>query len=138
MRRNRWMVASLAAFAVVFVLDFIVHGWLLMGLYAQTASVWRPQAEAHGMMWMMSVGQLLFAGIFTLIYTKGYEAGKPGVGQGLRYGLLVGLLISISFISVWYVALPVPLALALGWAASGLVNCLSAGAVVGLLYRNDK
>ena len=138
MRQGRWLTASLAAFAVIFVLDFIMHGRLLMGLYEQTASVWRPQAEAHAMMWMMTAGQLLFAGLFTLIYSKGYETGKPGLGQGLRYGLLVGLLTSISFVSVWYVVLPIPLALALGWVASGLVNCLSAGTVVGLLYRNDK
>jgi hypothetical protein len=74
---KRWGIASLAAFVVIFVIDFIAHGRLLMGLYNQTASVWRPQVNAHKMMWLMTLGQICFAMIFTFIYTKGYESIKP-------------------------------------------------------------
>ena len=135
MNVKRCAMASLAAFAVIFVLDMIVHGHLLMGLYAATKSVWRPMEASHQKMWMMMLGQLFFAKIFVWIYTKGYEDGKPGLGQGLRYGFLVGLLVSISCVSVWYVVLPVPFKLALGWVFSGMADCIAAGAVVGLIYR---
>ena len=134
---KRSIVAIMAAFAAIFVLDFIAHGRLLIGLYAQTASVWRPEAQAHEKMWLMMLGQLLFAVLFVWIYSKGYEQHRPGLGQGLRYGLLIGLLTSISYITVWYVVLPVPLALALGWFASMMADCLLAGAAVGLLYLRD-
>lgn len=135
MHLKRLCLASLAAFAVIFVLDWIAHGKLLMGLYSQTASVWRPMGAAHQKMWLMILGQLCFAKVFTWIYTKGYEAGKPGLGQGLRYGFLIGLLVSIAYVSVWYVVLPIPFKLALGWVASGMADCLAAGAAVGLIYR---
>ena len=135
MTNKRCVLASVAAFVVVFVLDAIVHGKLLMGLYDQTASVWRPKPEANQKMWLMLLGQLLFAAVFTVIYSKGYEADKSGLGQGLRYGLLTGLLLSICYVSVWYVVLPIPFALALGWVASAMANCLLAGAVVGVIYR---
>lgn len=135
MNLKRWVMASIAAFAVIFVLDMIVHGKILMGLYERTASVWRPQAEASQRCWLMMVGKLLFSALFVWIYTKGHEAGKPGLGQGLRYGFLIGLLVSVSYVTVWYVVLPVPLVLAKGWVASGIVDCLAAGAVAGLLYR---
>ena len=93
-----------------------------MGLYTQTASVWRPCDPAHSKMWMMLLGQLFFAKVFTYIYAKGYEPGKPGLAQGLRYGFLIGLLISIPYVSVWYVVLPVPFKLALGWVAAGMAD----------------
>ena len=138
MNVKRWVLAGLAAFAVIFVLDGMAHGKLLMPLYAQTASVWRPHADAQQKMWLMLLGQLLFGLVFAWIYTKGYETGKPGIGQGLRYGLSIGLLLSISYVCVWYVVLPIPFALAGGWVLSMLANCLCAGAVVGLIYQQDQ
>ena len=135
MNVKRWGLAGVAAFAVTFVLDFIAHGRLLMPLYQQTASVWRGQGQAHEMMWLMALGQLLFGLAFAWIYTKGYEDRKPGLGQGLRYGFLIGLLMSIFYVSVWYVVLPVPFVLVAGWMASMMADCLAAGAAVGLIYR---
>jgi hypothetical protein len=132
---TRWIMAGVGAFVAIFLLDMVIHGHLLMGLYTQTASVWRPQADAHQKMWLMALGQLVFGLLFAWIYTKGYESAKAGIGLGLRYGLTIGALLGISYITVWYVVLPVPFALALGWTAGILVDCLVAGAVVGLLYR---
>ena len=135
MNVKRWLLSGLAAFAVVFLLDWLIHGRLLMGLYTATASVWRPHAESCPLFWLMTVGQLALGLVFAWIYTKGYEAGKPGLQQGLRYGFLIGLLIGIPYVSVWYVVLPIPFALAAGWAASAFADSLIAGAVVGLLYK---
>lgn len=135
MNMKRWVLAGLAAFVVVSVLDFLAHGKLLMGLYERTASVWRPHAESHQKMWLMMLGQLFFGLLFAKIYAHGYEEGKPGLGQGLRYGLLIGVLLSISYVAVWYVVLPIPFSLAVGWVVSTMVNCLAAGAVVGLISQ---
>lgn len=132
MNTKRWAGATVAGFAAIFVLDFMVHGKLLRGLYEETKSVWRGTDH---LMWLMMLGQLLFAALFAFIYTKGYEANKPGLGQGLRYGLLIGILTSITYISVWYVVLPIPLRLAIGWVGSGIADSLVAGALVGLIYK---
>lgn len=57
------------------------------------------------------------------------------MGQGLRYGFAIGLLPAISYLTVWYVVLPIPLALAKGWVLAALADCVGAGAAVGLIYR---
>src|SRR2546422_8451465 len=93
MNTKRWLLASVAVFVVIGVLEFLVHGVLLSGLYKQTASVWRAEAEMRQMMWIFWAGYLVFAPFFTLIYVKGYEKGKPGLGQGFRFGLYVGAML---------------------------------------------
>ena len=135
MNLKRWLTAALAAFAVIFVLDILVHGKLLMDLYNETASVWRPKEEADPKMWLMSANQLLFALALAWFYTKGYEPGKSGFGQGLRFGFYAAVVIVASHLFVWYVVLPVPFVLNMAWAASCFVNTLAAGAVIGVLYK---
>lgn len=135
MNLKRLFFAAAAAFAVIFVLDILVHGRLLMGLYEETASVWRPKEEARGMMWLMTLNQLLFALALTWFYTKGFEAEKPGFAQGMRFGLYAGLTVAASQCFVWYVVLPVPFALNISWVASSFINTLASGAVIGLIYR---
>jgi hypothetical protein len=72
MNTKRWLLASLAVIVVMAALEFLVHGVLLSGLYRQTASLWRPEAEMQKMMWVFWLGMLVFAPFFTLIYVKGY------------------------------------------------------------------
>lgn len=136
MNTKRMWYASIAVFLVIFVIEFIVHGVLLDGVYKQTASVWRPQADVEKMMWLFWVGYLIFAPVFVLIYTKGHEAGKTGIGQGLRYGVYMGLLTAIPMNLGWYVVLPIPAALAIYWAIAGMVEMIAAGIAVGLVYRS--
>ena len=87
------------------------------------------------MMWMMTVGQLVFAYVFAWFYTLGYESGKKGLGQGLRFGFYVGLLLAASQNFVWYVVLPVPFVLNLGWLGAAFLDSVVAGAVVGFIYK---
>jgi hypothetical protein len=137
MNTKRWGLASLAVFAVIFILEGVIHGVLLAGLYQQTASIWRPQAEMQGLMWFMWVGYLIFAPLIVLIYTKGYEANKGGVGQGVRYGLIIGILLSAPQSLGWYAVLPIPGVLAFYWFIAGVVESLAAGAAVGAIYRQS-
>ena len=115
MNRTRWVLAGLGASAVIFALDFLIHEKLLMGLYEQTAAVWRPQAEANQLMWLMMVGTLLFGLAFAWFYTRGYEKHKSGLGQGVRFGFYVGLILVAYQHLVWFIVLPIPLVLSLSW-----------------------
>lgn len=136
MNTKRWLLASVAVFVTMAVLEFFIHGVLLSDLYKQTAAVWRPEAEMQKMMWVFWVGMLVFAPFFALIYVKGYEKGKAGLGQGFRYGLYVGAMLSVMNSFGWYVLLPIPLALATYWFVSILAEFIVAGAVAGLIYRD--
>ena len=135
MNTKRLALASLAVFVVFFVVDGVVNNLLLADLYKQTASVWRPESEIQGNMWLMWLGTLIIAPLFALIYTKGYEANKPGLGQGVRYGLIVGVLLFAPQCLAWYAVLPIPAALAVWWFAAGMVESVVAGAATGMIYR---
>ncbi|MEK7293497.1 MAG: hypothetical protein AAB049_00850 [Nitrospirota bacterium] len=135
MNTKRLALASLAVFVVFFVVDGVVNNVLLDDLYKQTASVWRPESEIQGNMWLMWLGTLILAPLFVLIYTKGYEANKPGLGQGVRFGLIVGVLLSAPQCLVWYAVLPIPAALAVWWFMTGMVESVAAGVAAGLIYR---
>ena len=135
MNTKRWLLASVVVFVVILVLEFVIHGVLLQGVYQQTASVWRTQAEMQRLMWIFWVGYLVFAPIFALIYVKGYEKGKPGPGQGFRFGLYVGAMLSVAHGFGWYVILPIPLALGFYWFVAILVEFIAAGVAAGLVYH---
>jgi hypothetical protein len=128
-------MASGAVFFVILIMEFVIHGVLLSGIYQETASVWRSQAEMQEIMWIMWVGYLVFAPFFALVYAKGYEKGKPGLGQGIRCGLYVGGMLSVMHSFGWYVILPIPLALSFYWFVAILTEFIAMGATVGLIYR---
>ena len=134
MNTKRWLLASVAVFVEMMVLEFLIHGVLLADTYKQTASVWRPEKEMQQLMWIFWLGYLVFAPFFALIYVKGYEKGKPGLGQGIRCGLYVGAMLSVAHSFGWYVILPIPLALAFYWFVAILVEFIVAGAAAGLVY----
>lgn len=136
MNTKRWLLASVAVFVVIFVLEFIIHGVLLQGLYQQTASVWRPMAEMQRLMWILWVGYLVLAPLFVFIYTKGYEKGKPGLGQGFRFGLYLGAMLSVLHGFGWYAILPIPLSLSFYWSVAILVEFIAMGIAAGLIYRD--
>ena len=135
MNMKRWLYASAAAFVVLAVLEFVVNGVLLAGIYMQTASVWRPEAEMVSLSWLFWLAYLVFAPVFTLIYSQGFESNKEGIGQGLRFGIYVGLLTAIPMNLIWYVVLPIPASLAVYWAIAGMVEMIAMGIAVGLIYK---
>jgi hypothetical protein len=135
MNTKRWLLASLAVIVVMAALEFLVHGVLLSGLYRQTASLWRPEAEMRRLMWVFWLGMLVFAPFFTLIYVKGYEKDKPRLGQGFRYGLYVGAMLSVMYSFGWYALLPIPLALAYYWFFTILVEFTAMGIAAAWVYR---
>ena len=135
MNTQRWLLASVAVFVVMFVFEFITHGILLQGLYQQTASVWRSESEMQGMMWMMWAGYLIFAPFFTLIYVKGYEPKKGGLEQGLRFGVYMALAFAPTQALGWYAVLPIPGILAFYWLVASAVTSIALGITAGLIYR---
>ena len=61
------VVATIAVFVSWEVLDYIIHSMILMELYEQTASLWRPMEEMK--MGMMVGTVLLSALVYVLIYS---------------------------------------------------------------------
>ncbi len=86
MNVKRFLLASLAVFVSMQILDFLIHMVLLSEEYQYTASIWR--ADMMDTFWIMYLTGALFSLIFVFIFAKGYQ-GK-GILEGIRYGLLMG------------------------------------------------
>jgi hypothetical protein len=127
--------ASIVVFVLCVIMDYVLHGILLKGLYAETASLWRP-AEAIGKLtWIFWVVDAAIAFLLVWLFAKGWEAGKPWLGQGVRFGLVLGLLFSLPMGFSMYAIMPIPLMLALGWFVGSLVEFLIASIAAAWMFR---
>lgn len=130
MQRKAFWLPAIVAFAVLAVLDFVIHSLILRGDYATTGLVRSPVNVP-----LILVGEFVFAVLFTWIYTKGYEPSKPPVGQGVRYGLALGLLYWGAGSLIHLAVIPVSGALAVKWIVFGVIEMAIVGAVVASLYK---
>ncbi|ODN42433.1 hypothetical protein [Piscirickettsia litoralis] len=131
MNCKRFLLSVVAVFIVIFIIDFIVHGFVLQGIYSETATLWRPQAEQK--MGFMVLSQFAFAVVFSFIYIKAYVA--KNIATGLRHGVYIGLLLATLQIGA-YAYMPIPFVLALAWCCSVIINSVVAGWVIGCIYKS--
>lgn len=131
MNLQRFLIAAVAVCAVIYSYDYIVHNMLLVDMYRNTVTVWRP---FDGMLiWPMLLSQLLFSLAFVFIFTRCYE--NKGYTEGVRYGLYVGLLLAAIDLGT-YSYLPVPLILVGCWMVATMVKSIALGFVCSVFYRN--
>ncbi|MDA2930692.1 hypothetical protein MYX84_12235, partial [Acidobacteria bacterium AH-259-O06] len=126
---KRFIIAGVVVYVVYQILGFLIHEVILSGPYASLESLWRPEEKT----WIFWLTGLLWAALFTFIYTKGYE-GK-GVMEGVRYGLWIGLFVSVPMAFNSYAVLPVPASLALQWFIYGTLQTIICGVVVAVIYK---
>lgn len=136
MNLKRLSITCVVLIITFFVLEMVIHGIILSGMYGQTASVWRPENEMMSLMPWMHLGQAIFAIAFGVIYAYGFDPKKkPRVWQGLRYGILMAFLIAPMSSLSWYVILPIPGILASYEFIASVVEMLTLGLVAGLIYK---
>ena len=135
MKLKQVCMLSVVLYAAYVVMEFLIHGKLLAGMYMETASVWRPEADMKKFFLFMMLGNLFFAKFFAYVFARGYEAGKGGIGQGLRCGLVFGLLLAPVGSLIWYAILPIPAILAFYWFATAFAEMIVLGLIAGAVYR---
>ena len=135
MNMKRLLLAIVAAFALVFGTDFLIHGLWLSSDYEATKELWRSENDMHARFHWMLMAQLLCAATFVIIWAKGF-AGRD-IATGITFGLLMGL-----FQGIWtiinHVVMPVPGALATKWLLAGVVQCVLLGIVTALIYKPEQ
>lgn len=134
---TQWVIASVAVFVVLSILEFFV-GWLVIGPWAAQLFPLEPQPE--NMMTMrvwVYLSRAIFSLMFVFVFTRGYE-GKPGVGEGLRYGLWIGLLIYLPqfFMNMVVTHRPADFLAVRGLAS--LVEAVLSGVIVAMIYRRPQ
>ena len=130
-RMMKGMVLSgLAAFIFVFLFEFLVHGFLMMGMYEATMNVWRPQAESN--MVVMFLSQFLFAMAIAFFYPivgPDKECKKAG-----PFGFGLGLVMAMPQIAS-YSYLPIPISISLAWAAASFVKAFGSAFIVAKVFN---
>lgn len=132
MNIGRFVGAALAVFAFIFFYEGILHGHFLMPFYDQTRVLWRDFSEMQSNMHIMVSFQLALAVWSTFVFTQVYPEG--GIGRGILFGFFLAVFAAILNAS-WWQWLPVPNELGLGWFLGSLLEWLSAGFLMGLIYR---
>jgi hypothetical protein len=128
---KRVILAVVAVFVAAQVLDFVLHGLILMKTYQETASLWRPMGEMK--MGLMRLVGLVAATAFVVIYA-GFLHEKSVV-NGLKYGLIYGVGAGVSMGLGTYSVMPIPASLALGWFVGTVLTTTVGGLLVGLIVR---
>jgi hypothetical protein len=135
---NKTFAISWLVILVVWMIgDFIVHGTLLGADYAKLPQLFRSDTDAQQYFPLMILAHVVLAGAFVWIYSRGVEP-KPWFGQGVRFGFAVALLTVVPTYTIYYVVQPMPLMLALKQIVFDGLLLLILGAVIALLYRNEK
>jgi hypothetical protein len=130
---KKYLLASLAVFITYAVLDFLIHGLMLRGMYEATASLWRPQEEMMRMMKVMYLATAVSSLTFTALYAF-FVKGRSAM-DGAKFGLVYGLGVGFSMGIGTYAMMPLPMGLAWAWFLSYTVEATLAGAVAGLLVK---
>jgi hypothetical protein len=128
---KRVILAVLAVFVVSQLLDFVIHGLILMKTYQETASLWRPMDEMK--MGLMRLVGLVVATTFVVIYAGLIH--EKSVANGLKYGLIYGVGAGASMGLGTYSVMPIPGVLALVWFVGTVFESIVAGLLVGWIVK---
>ncbi len=131
---KKFLLAVIVAYVVLEGTGFLIHGVWLDPIYRSLPDSWRPFEQMEKKMWIMWIGDLLFAMMFAYIYTRGAE-NKPWLGQGIRYGILIALLAVIPATLGNYVVHRVPYQLAIRWMVAGGLQMVLLGLIVAFFLK---
>jgi hypothetical protein len=129
MNKSFW-IGFVVVFVVLAILDTLTNTVLLTGVYKETATLWRPEAEIKLGVIILSWAFIAF--FFTLIFSKGYQG--TGIWEGVRYGLYVTGMVSIPMAYMTYATMPVPYALTFQWWVYSGITFVIMGIVLALIY----
>lgn len=131
MNMKRFFIAGISAFVFIFFYEFLVHGYLMMGLYEQTAEVWRPEEEAN--MFVMILSQFLLGMAIAFFYPiVGLDTDACKKGFPFAFGL--GLVVAIPQIAT-FCYLPIPFTISLCWTLIEFVKSVISVLIVSRVYN---
>ncbi|MGB9773530.1 MAG: hypothetical protein ACP5JH_06745 [Bacteroidota bacterium] len=129
-----WIVATVVTYVLLTAMESVVYGVILVSQYAAHSEHWLPEPILRQRAWLMWIGYLVFAMLFSFVYTRGYQGGS-GLGEGFRYGLWMGLLIHLPRTLLNYSTLPLGGVIMGTWGVSGIIETIILGIFVGLVYK---
>jgi hypothetical protein len=132
---KKFIIAWIVLFVVWMLGDFLIHGVLLHGDYAQLPNLYRTEHDSQAYFPFMLLAHAIMAGAFVWIFARGIEA-KPWVAQGVRFGIAVALLAVVPTYLIYYAVQPLPTALVVRQVVFAGILTVVLGLVVAWLYRS--
>ena len=132
MNYKRFTWAAAALFIFVFGYETLVHGFLLRGIYSQTSSLWRDDAQMIAHTPFNLSMKALLALWTTFVFARLFKDG--GWQNGLKFGLYFGVLSAIHAAAAYYY-LPISAELAVYWFIAFLLEGLLGGFLLGKIYH---
>jgi hypothetical protein len=129
---KRFIIAFIAAYIFLFLWGWLLNGFLLKDIYAQTSNLWRTQTEMLSFFHWILIGQALIVFAFVMIYVTGFAGG--GVVAGIRLGILLEIA-AIGMRMGVYAVQPFPGKLLIYASIGGLIEMIITGAIVGAIYK---
>jgi hypothetical protein len=133
MDTKRYLIAVIVVFVVYSGVAYPIHQVLLRPDYESLETV-REFAEFTKRVPLLYLANLIFSLAFCFIYIQGYEPNKHWLRQGVRYGLVVATLLAPMAL-IGYVALPIPLLLALKLIVLNYVHLVITALVAAGVYQ---
>jgi hypothetical protein len=131
---KRWVYASIAAFVVYSILEYISIQFFFKPSYPDLfPAVPEDQSMVLSRLWT-HLGRAIFSVMFAFIYTRGYE-GKAGIGEGLRYGIWVAILVSLPLYLKSLVVSSFPGGALFTGMLWSMVEIVLMGVLVGSIYK---
>jgi hypothetical protein len=130
LKKQGW-ISVVLIFITWQMMDFLIHGKLLMNEYENTLSLWRPKEEM--MMPLMWVVSLISAWVFTWMYEHGFQ-GK-GKKTTLVFALMFGIIAGSNMGFGTYSFQPITMMIAKGWFFGAVTEFLAAGLILMLIHR---
>ena len=129
---KRFILAFIAAYIFIFAWGWLLNGFVLKDIYAETPNLWRSQADMMSLFHWIIIGQALIVLAFVMIYASGFAGG--GVAAGIRLGLLLEIA-AIGMRLGFYAVQPIPGKLIVYGSIGGLIEMIIVGAIVGAIYK---
>ncbi len=130
MNTKRFVIASIVIFFAFEIIDAIIHMGILGKVY-EGMDIWRTDMMSK--MWIMHLGSLSLAFLFTYIFIKGYE--NKGIAEGVRFGIIIGFFTNIPYAFYSYAMYPFPFSLCMQWFIYGMIEIVICGMIVAAIYK---
>ena len=128
MLNKNLLLSMLIAFFFLFGFDFLWHGNLMMGMYEETASVWRTEAEMEKFFPLTVAATLVFAFVVYQGFMK--FSKEHDVRAGVKFGAFVAVVVGVvEFMMYFY--LPIPMMIAVYWFVGSLIRNTLLGGIYG-------
>ena len=132
MNWGKIVIAGVVAGVVLWLVDFVLHGWIMASAYLKYPGVF-TQEEASPF-WFLAVA-ICIAITVAILFAKTCDCWASGLTGGATFGFFLGL---VAFFGPFYFPLVLegfPYYLAWCWGGIHIIEAVIGGAVIGAIYK---